>query len=364
MKIAGRITNAINGIVLLVFLLIGAGLVLLIYISTSTPSNEQTEIVPDSFVPTPQRDLRLDAFREQWNIRGDFQEWPALIPLAKISEAAYDLEPANRSIVEPFGFDEIQKIESPFHSQVAYIISGEDVMVIAFRGTDEGEDWLTNAGVYLRQMDLGKIHSGFSTAYSTLRPTVLDAVEYHRPKYLWITGHSLGGALAVVCAHDLTLFHNLELSGVITFGQPMIGNRDFTESLQERVGDRFVHFCNGLDAVPHTPLGLKHCGCLIWFKDGKIRKSANYLQLPVSAGPGQSPDPSEYEPIDELPPLSRRQMEEFKQTYDGDKDEPQKVMGAPPTSAPPRSSILDRVPWKADHDMDRYLEKLEGYYQK
>lgn len=329
----------------------------------TAPNNEQTSTVKKKESPATPKDLRLDAFRQPWYIRGDFQEWQALLPLAKMSDYAYDLEPADRSIVEPFGFDKIQKIDSEFHSQVAYIASGEDVMVIVFRGTDEGEDWLTNAGLYLRQMDLGRIHSGFSTAYATLRPFILKTIDEKKPKHVWITGHSLGGALALVCAHDLTQFQNLDVSGVFTFGQPMIGDSSFVESLQERVGEKYVHFCNGTDAVPRTPPGLKHCGCLIWFRNGGVQKSTAYSQVYASA-PGDEPPNEAPDPIDELPPLSPQELREFERTYDGEKVEAPMMMEASPTSAPPKSSILDRIPWKADHDMNRYLEQIESYIKK
>jgi hypothetical protein len=139
-------------------------------------------------IDIPHFDQRLDAFRAAWDIRGRFEAWPALLPLAEMSNTAYRLERDAKQEIMRHGFDDVKIIDSPFHSQVAYVARGEDVLVIAFRGTDEAEDWFSNANLYLRKMPDGEIHCGFSGAYGMLRSQILQELTEANPKHIWITG--------------------------------------------------------------------------------------------------------------------------------------------------------------------------------
>ena len=89
---------------------------------------------------------------------------------------------------------------------------------------------------------------------------------------IWITGHSLGGALATVMAAEL--LRQIEagasygLRGVYTYGSPRVGNKAFQEqfdSAAKSAGVRVVRFRNGNDAVTHIPglmLEYQHVGTL------------------------------------------------------------------------------------------------------
>ncbi|WP_431912627.1 lipase family protein [Nonomuraea jabiensis] len=67
------------------------------------------------------------------------------------------------------------------------------------------------------------IHSGFYRALDVVHPAMLDTLENWRAdgQSLWFTGHSLGGALAMLAAAR-TYFEDPSLlaDGVYTFGQP------------------------------------------------------------------------------------------------------------------------------------------------
>ena len=70
----------------------------------------------------------------------------------------------------------------------------------------------------------GKIHSGFNEAFSQVSveiQTILNKEEY-KNKPLFITGHSLGGALAVIAAKKLT--HKGGMAACYTFGSPRVGD--------------------------------------------------------------------------------------------------------------------------------------------
>jgi hypothetical protein len=72
---------------------------------------------------------------------------------------------------------------------------------------------------------------------------------------LFVTGHSLGGALAVLCTAMLhrtepALFANLR--GVYTYGQPMVGDGDFAATCEPFAARTFRHVYHS-DLVPRLP---------------------------------------------------------------------------------------------------------------
>ena len=90
-------------------------------------------------------------------------------------------------------------------------------------------DWLINIDEVAAPTPHGGIHRGFYSAYQSLESQISAILAQTRPKYLWVTGHSLGGALALVCAYDLIENKKVALNGVITFGQPMVADKPLAD---------------------------------------------------------------------------------------------------------------------------------------
>ena len=84
---------------------------------------------------------------------------------------------------------------------------GSDTTVIAFRGSDNLINWLTNIHIVGKDpKDGGPLrHIGFDRAQDALLPGIRDyLLEHHGDRStLMITGHSAGGALATLRAHEL-----------------------------------------------------------------------------------------------------------------------------------------------------------------
>jgi hypothetical protein len=78
---------------------------------------------------------------------------------------------------------------------------------------------------------------------------------------VWYTGHSLGAALAVVTAV------RQQPAGLITFGEPLVGDADFCRLVPDDRHFRVVDCCDVVTTLPPlTPGGYQHCGSL-WFLD-------------------------------------------------------------------------------------------------
>lgn len=145
--------------------------------------------------------------------------------------------------------------------------------------------------------EAGKIHEGFMRALGLQSngtwPEDLDQVE-HKSHFLYytvreklkkllrdrpdakfvVTGHSLGGAIAILFPVILMLHGEdwmLErLKAVHTFGQPRVGDRKLGEFVQPRLGSKFKRFVYNDDIVPRLPFdnqifGYKHFGTCYFF---------------------------------------------------------------------------------------------------
>jgi hypothetical protein len=129
-------------------------------------------------------------------------------------------------------------------------------IAIAFRGTEpyNVRDWATDFECKMNP-SLG-VHQGFLDAYRKVESEIIRHCE-GRPR-VFLTGHSLGAALATVAARFLVGNINL-----VTFGSPRVGNESFCSTVNRRCGtycDRYVH---GKDMVPDVPteaMGYKHVG--------------------------------------------------------------------------------------------------------
>jgi triacylglycerol lipase len=116
--------------------------------------------------------------------------------------------------------------------------------VLVFRGTDGWRDWGANLRVYpTRREGAGRVHRGFQRALDGVWQQVSDALREFRGE-LVITGHSLGGALAVLAASRLAP------AAVYTFGAPRVADAAFARGLADTCAFRVVH---GADIVPKVP---------------------------------------------------------------------------------------------------------------
>ena len=252
--------------------------------------------------------------------------------------------------MRPLGFTGVQSIVRG--SMVAYIVSVDDVMVIAFRGTDDAGDWIANLNVLPRSTPHGDIHDGFAAAYDTLRSAIVGAVKRDTPKHLWITGHSLGGALALVCAYDLIENEKVTPQGLITFGQPMVASEKLARYLDGALLGRFAHVVNEHDIVPRIPPFFAHCGSLVWFIDGEVRWSVPKRQVYATVA-NKLPTAGEK---GEIEPVSQPEFERIKAQARSRKaipksrpDEPQKYEG--------------NLPFLSDHPIGIYIDKVRELFK-
>ncbi len=150
---------------------------------------------------------------------------------------------------------------------------------IVFRGTESSHNWETDFDTTLERTQFDQqviqslivqpqektypyadassagalMHRGFVTAYFAVRAQLHDYLKSSTVSRVVVTGHSLGGALATLCAVDLQYnFADKVTIEAYTYGAPSVGNDGFRTSYNRRVPNsyRVVH---GMDLVPALP---------------------------------------------------------------------------------------------------------------
>lgn len=138
------------------------------------------------------------------------------------------------------------KIESRLTSTTVYIAKRKTIDIIAFRGTQQGRDWLTDAMVVPVPYAGRLCHGGFALAHKSVWKKVVKMIDWK--KRTLICGHSLGGALAELSAAKIWKKHpNVNL---ITFGKPNTFFKGFKLPMKL---DKQISCVQGSDMVARIP---------------------------------------------------------------------------------------------------------------
>jgi triacylglycerol lipase len=168
----------------------------------------------------------------------------------------------------------IENQKTSTHVAILEIVQDNPCVVIVFRGTDEIEDWGINVRAFQSAFDgHGKVHSGFKKAYLSIKKELFNALtDISLP--FFITGHSLGAALAILAASEL--FEKENFDSGYTFGSPRIGNAEFIDSVKCKNIYRIINNCDVVTTVPVDFASIKysHVGSAQLIDDhGSLRRN-------------------------------------------------------------------------------------------
>eukprot|EP00929_Paragymnodinium_shiwhaense_P040270 TRINITY_DN21042_c0_g1_i1.p1 TRINITY_DN21042_c0_g1~~TRINITY_DN21042_c0_g1_i1.p1 ORF type:complete len:950 (+),score=178.04 TRINITY_DN21042_c0_g1_i1:110-2851(+) len=118
-------------------------------------------------------------------------------------------------------------------------------------------------------------HSGFLQAYRSVRHDVMAVLQDRLQKCaeegkevcVYVTGHSMGGAMASVCAMDAATLHQASMVSY-TFGSPRLGNASFRSAYNALVPDTF-RVVASRDVIPSLPpsISYRHLGREVFADD-------------------------------------------------------------------------------------------------
>jgi len=207
-----------------------------------------------------------------------------------MSQLAYEVRDAQHKVkpvlarwgLQPVSLIAPRKVlRLPLSSTRGLIATGRGATIAAFAGTDPAAlgNWVTNFNLGARARD---IHRGFEDAVDAVWTDVAAALKTNSQP-LFIAGHSLGGALAIIAAERLRRELNVEATGVYTFGAPRVGSAAFAGSYNAcGLGDRSYRLIHGLDIVPTLPpsrLGFRHVGRMVACDRGSRFTGAEALSV-------------------------------------------------------------------------------------
>ncbi len=170
--------------------------------------------------------------------------------------------PFSERYFPPVCLDTSKAVEPEGDTQLFYVYNKSSI-IVSWKGTSSGTDGITdetfrpiNSETCDTKMQCthllpaGKVHEGFWDAYNLMKikypeeiNNLLDKIE---GKYLYVAGHSLGGALALIHATELKTHNPL----LYTYGMPRTFTRDAVLQLASIIHFRHV---NDTDPVPGVP---------------------------------------------------------------------------------------------------------------
>ena len=218
------------------------------------------------FVKFPLEKFECDAF-QAFSATSDFRlgNARALMWVSQLVYQTADL-PALDTVVNAWGFPSLEKFIQGDLSHLTTGVFGarNDSVILAFAGTDPGLLQTVITDVQAR-IDGDDIHEGFQAAFEVVKnqAKAVAQVAATSGKPLFVTGHSLGGALAVLAA-KFCVSIGVTPCAVYTFGMPRVGGERFAgEYNSSSLGAITYRLVHGDDIVPRVPppeLGYRHVG--------------------------------------------------------------------------------------------------------
>lgn len=188
---------------------------------------------------------------------------------AEVSALAYlDWQDANPHI-QKLGFNSHKFLD--IDGAQCHVFHNDQDIIIGFRGT-EPKQWSDVKADLLalkrKSSTEGKVHLGFLREINKLWDAIQEEVADKPDHQIWVCGHSLGGAMATLCANRL----RESVPILYTYGSPRVGGPIFTRNCDVE----HHRYQNNNDVVPTVPfwlMGFRHHGELHYINYyGNIRK--------------------------------------------------------------------------------------------
>lgn len=221
-------------------------------------------------------------------------ETPTGVGCAKSTNESWMSE-LSRLCRYPFAFIHVPSTDT---QAWLYVNRNSKSILVAFRGTETNKikDVVLDLTAYptkpgpacdevyilkptdaLKYEDI-RLHSGFLTGYNSVREAILqvvyDITQWEKDWNICITGHSLGGALATLCAFEFSNRRNEQgggpVIGMMNFGAPRVGNKAFAHIYNNTVLYSF-RVVDREDIVHLIPPFYTHTAKeLLCFPDGEV----------------------------------------------------------------------------------------------
>ncbi|SUC22724.1 lipase [Proteus vulgaris] len=187
----------------------------------------------------------------------DFQDLSTIPQLTKSTIMPYTVVndvPFSERYYPPV-FMDTSKAETPVGNTQLFYIENKEHIIVSWRGTWEAPDWLTDVNYIPRVCPKeiaseGKMHGGFLEAYNISKVSFQiefkDIKKKLHDKEFFICGHSLGGALGLAYAAEMTGYKPL----LYTYGMPRIFSAKAIQTMTNFVHYRHINDSDSITSVP------------------------------------------------------------------------------------------------------------------
>jgi triacylglycerol lipase len=209
------------------------------------------------------------------------QDWPIEAVCAECSRLAYvpfeTGQQHRRALQQALGCAGLQEAEffsDPRSGTQAFAALDRRAgrTLVVFRGTrpHDPSDISTDAQALLTAWQgHGKVHLGFRDALAGIWSQLESWLARSASAETWMTGHSLGAALATLAA---ALRPQARL---VNFGSPRVGNAAFASQFDGRLARRYVNCCDLVTRLPPPLLGYAHiAGATYIDRHGQVQPEA------------------------------------------------------------------------------------------
>ena len=197
--------------------------------------------------------------------------------LAKMSGMAYLPPNIAKHEFNQIGYPHCQFVDN--EGAQCYIVWNSKELVLVFRGTEANKwnDIKADINAWFTPQKVGWCHMGFDKELQKLWYQIEWHIEAQAEnKKLYITGHSLGGAMATICASKIEFY---QVDFLCTFGSPRVGNRKFVKNIPVE-HHRYVNNNDIVTSVPPAIMTYKHHGKMKYINHyGKIRYMTVWQRL-------------------------------------------------------------------------------------
>ena len=160
-----------------------------------------------------------------------------------------------------------------------------NTIVLAYRGSADIQNWIYNLDFFLIDYPNAdckgcQVHRGFLDVYNAVKSGVFASLTALTAKYgslnpsILVTGHSLGGALAILAAADVSIAYKASFPTirVYTYGEPRVGNPAWaywmsTSILPGTIQFRVTHKADPVPRIPPEEFGFLHVPHEVWYNN-------------------------------------------------------------------------------------------------
>jgi predicted lipase len=223
--------------------------------------------------------------------------------LTSVKLAQYSYESKKNIPWDEFNFNYIGWIQDRKTDTQGFVAANGSDIYVVWRGSESPKDFLTDASATkTTAFGFCKVHTGFYSCIKAVQSKLKELLKQSIQEIggpdevsnIYISGHSLGGALATISAVLIAHYYPSlkDRIKVVTIGSPRVGDRKFKNLYNETVAEsyRIVHDNDVVTRVPKLnyfhvkgQLKLSHNGEVMANSLNPVKAFARYFKANITA---------------------------------------------------------------------------------